>query len=135
MEKVPLLLRPAVGHRVQTRAADGGTFASDPPARVTTRKRHRRCGDVARSPHSGRARSLTLLEFHWPDSGLGNWGSPYTFLEMLPWMRPHALPGCRVVVCTVLRDPVTLYPSLQRHQYDAMREYGREDLARVADAT
>lgn len=74
------------------------------------------------------ARSLTLLEFHWPDSGLGNWGSPYTFLEMLPWMRPHALPGCRVVVCTVLRDPVTLYPSLQRHQYDAMREYGREDL-------
>ena len=27
------------------------------------------------------------------------------------------MPGCRVVVATVLRDPLTLYPSLQRHQY------------------
>ena len=75
-----------------------------------------------------RATSLALLEFHWPDSALGRWGEPHTFLQMLPRMRPHALPGCRVVVTTVLRDPLTLYPSLQRHQYDAMREYGREAL-------
>jgi hypothetical protein len=73
-------------------------------------------------------KSLTMLEFHWPDSGLGRWGEPHTFLEMLPRMRPHSIPGCRVVVATVLRDPLTLYPSLQRHQYDAMREYGRETL-------
>ena len=33
-----------------------------------------------------------------------------------------------MVVAVVLRDPFTLYPSLQRHQYDAMREYGREAL-------
>ena len=73
-----------------------------------------------------RAASTALLEFHWPDSALGRWGEPHTFLQMLPRMRPHAMPGCRVVVATVLRDPLTLYPSLQRHQYDAMREYGRQ---------
>ena len=28
----------------------------------------------------------------------------------------------------MLRDPMTLYPSLQRHQYDAMRGYGRKAL-------
>jgi len=58
----------------------------------------------------------------------GKWGEPFTFLQMLPRMRPAVLPGCRVVVTTVIRDPLTLYPSLQRHQYDAMREYGREAL-------
>ena len=71
------------------------------------------------------ASALTMLEFHWPDSALGPWGEPHTFHQMLPRMRPHMLPGCRVLVATVLRDPHTLYPSLQRHQYDAMREYGR----------
>ena len=71
---------------------------------------------------------LTMLEFHWPDSALGSWGEPHTFLDMLPFMRPEVLPGCRVVVTTVLRDPLTLYVSLQRHQYDKMREYGREAL-------
>lgn len=74
------------------------------------------------------ARRLSLLEFHWPDSALGHWGEPHTFLQMLPRMRPHSLPGCRVVVTTVLRDPFTLYPSLQRHQYDAMRGYGADAL-------
>ena len=80
----------------------------------------------ARAPNasSGLMSPLTLLEFHWPDSALGPWGEPYTFLEMLPYMRPEVLPGCRVIVTTVLRDPLTLYPSLQRHQYLAMREYG-----------
>lgn len=73
-------------------------------------------------------RALTLLEFHWPDSAMGRWGEPHTFLQMLPRMRPTGLPGCRVVVTTVLRDPHTLYLSLQRHQYDAMREYGRQAL-------
>ena len=79
-------------------------------------------GDVAaREP----PRSLTMFEFHWPDSAMGRWGDPHTFLQMLPHMRPEVLPACRVVVTTVLRDPHTLYLSLQRHQYDAMREYGR----------
>jgi len=74
------------------------------------------------------AASLTLLEFHWPDSGMGAWGDPHTFVDMLPKMRPETLPGCRVVVTTVLRDPFTLYRSLQRHQYDAMATYGRAAL-------
>lgn len=83
---------------------------------------------ISPSPSLGSSRaasSLAMLEFHWPDSALGPWGEPHTFLQMLPRMRPFVLPGCRVVVATVLRDPMELYPSLQRHQYDAMREYGR----------
>lgn len=87
---------------------------------------------ISSTAHSSSASSsvaaLTLLEFHWPDSGLGRWGEPHTFLQMLPRMRPEVLPGCRVVVTTILRDPHTLYPSLQRHQYDAMASYGREAL-------
>ena len=88
---------------------------------------------VAEAPSSSlgtsrSASSIAMLEFHWPDSALGPWGEPYTFLQMLPRMRPFALPGCRVVVATVLRDPVELYPSLQRHLYDAMRGYGQEAL-------
>ena len=81
-------------------------------------------------PKRSRASSplLTMLEFHWPDSAIGSWGESHTFLDMLPFMRPEVLPGCRVVVTTVLREPLTLYVSLQRHQYDAMREYGRAAL-------
>jgi hypothetical protein len=66
----------------------------------------------------------TMLEFHWPDSGLGRWGEPHTFLQMLPAMRPQRLPaGCRVVVTTLLRQPARLYPSLQLHQFPSMRGY------------
>jgi hypothetical protein len=84
---------------------------------------------LAPRPSSAAAKGVpTLFEFHWPDSAIGAWGEPHTFLQMLPRMRPEVLPGCRVVVTTVLRDPLTHYPSLQRHQYDAMREYGREAL-------
>ncbi|KAL1524897.1 hypothetical protein AB1Y20_019776 [Prymnesium parvum] len=67
---------------------------------------------------------LTLLEFHWPDSAVGRWGDPHTFLQMLPAMRPERFPGhCRVVVTTLLRDPARLYPSLQLHLFPAMRGY------------
>ena len=83
---------------------------------------------VRRRPWRTSSSLLTMLEFHWPDSAIGSWGESHTFLDMLPFMRPEVLPGCRVVVTTVLRDPLTLYTSLQRHQYDAMREYGRAAL-------
>ena len=33
--------------------------------------------------------SLTMLEFHWPDSAIGPWGDPNTFLQMLPRMQPE----------------------------------------------
>lgn len=93
------------------------------------------------------AAGLTMLEFHWPDSALGKWGKPGpseekalarsppglaeagAFLRLLPFMRPHALPGCRVVTATVLREPAALYPSLMRHQLGSMRTYGFETLS------
>ena len=107
------------GSMARTRGSEGGVQGGSTVADAAA---------VASGAPSSSAEPLTLLEFHWPDSGLGRWGEPHTFLQMLPRMRPWSLPGCRVVVTTVLRDPLTLYPSLQRHQYDAMREYGREAL-------
>ena len=80
------------------------------------------------APAAMQSRRLTLLEFHWPDSGLGRWGEPHTFLQMLPQMHPARLPSCRVVVTTLLRDPVSLYPSLQLHQYPSMRGYAPPSL-------
>lgn len=78
------------------------------------------------APTRWRSDLLTLLEFHWPDSALGPWGEPHTFLNMFPSMRPHRLPmGCRVVVTTLLRHPMYLYPSLQLHQFPAMRGYNQ----------
>lgn len=99
-----------------------------PSRRAPLDRLHDRESRVAETPLLPKSTSVALLEFHWPDSALGRWGEPHTFLQMLPRMRPSTLPGCRVVVVTVLRDPHTLYPSLQRHQYDAMREYGRDAL-------
>lgn len=70
---------------------------------------------------------LTMLEFHWPDSATGRWGDPYTFLQMFPAMRPQRLPpGCRIVVATLLRNPVELYPSLHLHLFPSMRTYNKQ---------
>ena len=124
---------PRRGKQCRTlRVAPARAKAVDLLAAAAATAQRRAAGSLVSAPSSAPSAapssSLTMLEFHWPDSAMGLWGEPATFLQMLPRMRPHAMPGCRVVVATVLRDPYTLYPSLQRHQYDAMREYGREAL-------
>ena len=40
---------------------------------------------------------------------------------MLPRMSPRALPQCATVLTTLLRDPQRFYPSLQLHQFPAMK--------------
>jgi len=59
--------------------------------------------------------SLWLSVGRRPDSGLGKWGEPYTFIDMLP--RISMMPRCRTLVTILLRQPETFYPSLQRHQF------------------
>ena len=54
---------------------------------------------------SNGSQPLTLIEFHWPDSGLGWPHGALTFLDLVPMMR--ALP-CRTVLVTVLRAPADL---------------------------
>ena len=54
---------------------------------------------------SNGSQPLTLMEFHWPDSGLGWPHGALTFLDLVPMMR--ALP-CRTVLVTVLRAPADL---------------------------
>ena len=68
---------------------------------------------------AGRHPTPTLLEFHWPDSGLGQPHGPYTFLDLVPTMR--SLPCRSVLLVTVVRDPPPFYVSLQMHQYGAWR--------------
>lgn len=66
----------------------------------------------------GARHPLTMMEFHWPDSGLGQPNGPYTYLDLVPMMR--SLP-CRTLLVTVVRDPPPFYISLQMHQYGAWR--------------
>ena len=105
--------RASLWNGTSTEATAGASTSVAQPAGI----------DAAPTATMPRRGGVTLLEFHWPDSGLGRWGEPHTFLQMLPRMRPTSLPGCRVVVTTLLRDPVALYPSLQLHQFPAMRGY------------
>lgn len=66
---------------------------------------------LANSKSNG-SQPLTLMEYHWPDSGSGWPHGPLTFLDLVPMMR--AMP-CRTVLVTVLRAPADLCTPLCSH--------------------